>query len=104
MNVALLLKLIDNLAGQIVGVVLFNGSPSHESETVLNLVSTSLPSARWLEEVEGKMNSTAAARALLVRSTLAWITGIILLIATLMGVRLDMNKVLFYLLVLWKLV
>lgn len=40
---------------------------------------------RWLVE-EAKVNSTIH-EVILVRTTLAWITGIILLIATLMGVN-----------------
>jgi hypothetical protein len=40
--------------------------------------------ARWLEEVNS-LNTTIAEVAL-VRRTLAWITGIILLVSTLMGV------------------
>lgn len=73
-------------AGQIVGVIFFNGAPSQDSETVLNLMFTSQPSPRWL--AESKSNATMAAEVVLVRRTLAWLTGIILLIATLLGVRL----------------
>lgn len=68
------------------GVILSNGTPSQESETVLNVMFTSHTSARWLEETTGSSNSTIVAEVLLVRRTLAWFTGIILLVATIMGV------------------
>jgi len=78
--------------GQIVGIILFNGSPVPESETVLNLMSTSSPSSRWLAEgVEGSINVPAFARIALVRLTLAWLTGIILIIATLFGIYFLVN-------------
>lgn len=84
---------IDDWAGQIVGVVFFNETPSPQSESVLNLMYTSRPSPRMLAETEGSRNATlAAAEVLLVRRTLAWLTGIILIIATLFGVRLYVNK------------
>ncbi|KAK1592520.1 hypothetical protein Q3G72_026282 [Acer saccharum] len=89
-------KLVDSLQtaykGQIVGVILFNGSPLPESETVLNLMSTSSPSSRWLAEgVEGSINVPAIAKIVLVRLTLAWVTGIILIIATLFGIYFLVN-------------
>lgn len=88
-------KMFDSLQttykGQIVGVILFNGSPLPESETVLNLMSTSLPSPRWLVEVEASKNATIIAEVMLVRRTLAWLTGIILLIATLIGIYFLLN-------------
>ncbi|XP_059632185.1 uncharacterized protein LOC132274859 [Cornus florida] len=72
--------------GQIVGVILFNGTPPSKSEMMLNTVVTSRPSPRWLEEIKGSTNSTAVAEVMLVRRILAWITGIILIIATLLGI------------------
>ncbi|XP_071706484.1 uncharacterized protein [Rutidosis leptorrhynchoides] len=72
--------------GQIVGVVVFNGSPAEESDMMLSVKYTTRPSPRWLEEKEGSRDSVLIAEVLLVRRTLAWITGIILLISTLMGV------------------
>lgn len=75
-------------AGQIVGVVLFNARPAPESETALNVMLASRPSARWLEETKAPTNTTMKEVAL-VRKTLAWLTGIILIIATLLGVRLS---------------
>jgi hypothetical protein len=44
-----------------------------------------------LEETKTPSNGTIAEVAL-VRMTLAWITGIVLIIATLLGVRLSNNK------------
>ncbi|THG00814.1 hypothetical protein TEA_016876 [Camellia sinensis var. sinensis] len=85
-------KIFDSLQavykGQIVGVILCNGTPLPESETLLNVMITSRPSARWLEETTGPPNSTTIAEIVLVRWTLAWITGIILVIATLLGAYL----------------
>ncbi|GMP77837.1 hypothetical protein CsSME_00033979 [Camellia sinensis var. sinensis] len=88
-------KIFDSLQavykGQIVGVILCNGTPLPESETLLNVMITSRPSARWLEETTGPPNSTTIAEIVLVRWTLAWITGIILVIATLLGIYFLMN-------------
>ncbi|PWA89839.1 type 1 membrane protein [Artemisia annua] len=83
-------KIYDSLQarykGQIVGVVTFNGSPAKESDTVLPVKFTTRPSSRMLEEVEGSHDAAILiVEVLLVRRTLAWITGIILLISTLMG-------------------
>ncbi|KAI3798172.1 hypothetical protein L1987_33441 [Smallanthus sonchifolius] len=72
--------------GRIVGVVVFNGSPAKKSDTMLTLNYTKQASPRWLEEKQGSHDAALIAEMLLVRRTLAWITGIILLIATLMGV------------------
>ncbi|KAH7573059.1 hypothetical protein JRO89_XS03G0059800 [Xanthoceras sorbifolium] len=93
---ATLSKIFDSLQtaykGRIVGVTLFNMTPMPESETVLNLISTSSsPSPRWLAEAEGSINATTIAEVLLVRWTLAWLTGIILVIATLMGIYFLLN-------------
>lgn len=84
-------KIFDSLQtaykGQIVGVILFNATPQSESKTMLTVTYTSRPSPRWLEEEKTLPNSTAIiAEVLLVRTTLAWITGIILLISTLLGI------------------
>jgi hypothetical protein len=90
-NYGCITKTNDNWAGQIAGVIFFNTAPASESETVLDVVLTSQPSARWLEETKTPSNGTIAEVAL-VRMTLAWITGIVLIIATLLGVRLSNNK------------
>ncbi|PSS35697.1 Protein transport protein like [Actinidia chinensis var. chinensis] len=77
--------------GQIVGVILFSGTASQESETLLNVMFTSQRPARWLEETKGSSGQTIDVEVLLVRTILAWLTGIILLIATLMGIYSLMN-------------
>ncbi|XP_057486184.1 uncharacterized protein LOC130772309 isoform X2 [Actinidia eriantha] len=79
--------------GQIVGVILFSGTgtASQESETLLNVMFTSQRPARWLEEAKGSSGQTIDVEVLLVRTILAWLTGIILLIATLMGIYFLMN-------------
>ncbi|KAI3775957.1 hypothetical protein L1987_45717 [Smallanthus sonchifolius] len=87
-------KIYDSLQttykGEIVWIVVFTSSPAKESNMMLNIKLTTRASPRWLEE-EKEGSRDAAARALiaevlLVRRTLAWITGIILIIATLMGI------------------
>ncbi|KAI3892720.1 hypothetical protein MKX03_020771 [Papaver bracteatum] len=70
--------------GQIVGVILFPGVSLLESEAFLNVKFTSHTS-RLLEEKALTASSTLIVEILLVRRTLAWITGIILLISTLLG-------------------
>ncbi|MBA0780070.1 hypothetical protein Gotri_004212 [Gossypium trilobum] len=72
--------------GQIVGVIVFNGVPLPESKTLMNVIYTSRSSPRWLADTKSSANTTLAAQVL-VRRTLAWITGVVLLIATLLGVR-----------------
>lgn len=76
------------MAGQIVGVILFYGSPPTQSGKMLNTMFSSQSSARLLVETEDPYNVTDI-QVLLVRRTLAWLTGIILLISTLLGVRSD---------------
>ncbi|KAF5736653.1 hypothetical protein HS088_TW14G00801 [Tripterygium wilfordii] len=87
-------KVFDSLQsaykGEIVGVVLLSGTPPLESETMLNVMFTSRPSARWLVESKESTNSTIA-EVVLVRQTLAWLTGIILIIATLLGIHFLLN-------------
>ncbi|KAM7466078.1 hypothetical protein LguiB_013640 [Lonicera macranthoides] len=87
-------KIFDSLQtaykGQIVGVILFNEKPQ-TSEKVLKVKVTSRPSARWLEEKKASANATMIAEVVLVRRVLAWITGIILIIATLLGIYFLMN-------------
>ncbi|XP_071713335.1 uncharacterized protein [Rutidosis leptorrhynchoides] len=78
--------------GEIVGVILLSGSDNKESETMLTLNFGSRPSSRWLEETKGGMpDSTRIAEVVLVRRTLAWLSGFILIIATLLGIHFLMN-------------
>ncbi|KAJ6961721.1 hypothetical protein NC652_000611 [Populus alba x Populus x berolinensis] len=87
-------KMFDSLQtaykGQIAGVIFFNTAPASESETMLDITLTSRPSARWLEETKTPSIGTIAEVAL-VRMTLAWITGIVLIIATLLGIYYLLN-------------
>ncbi|GMI96124.1 putative type 1 membrane protein [Hibiscus trionum] len=91
---ATLSKIFDSLQtayeGQIVGVIVFNEASHPESKTLMNVITTSRPSPRWLEETKSPTNTTLAAQVL-VRRTLAWVTGIVLLIATLLGVYFLLN-------------
>ncbi|KAI3746914.1 hypothetical protein L6452_09356 [Arctium lappa] len=88
-------KIYDSLQttykGQIVGVIVFNGSPGEESDSMLTVKFTTRPSPRWLEEKGSHADAIRIAEVILVRRTLAWITGIILIIATLMGICFLMN-------------
>ncbi|KAJ6428309.1 hypothetical protein OIU84_023684 [Salix udensis] len=87
-------KMLDSIQaaykGQIAGVIFLNTSPASESETMLNVILTSRPSARWLEETKTPSTGTIIELAL-VRMTLAWITGIVLVIATLLGIYYLLN-------------
>ncbi|CAN6722568.1 unnamed protein product [Malus baccata var. baccata] len=91
---ATLSKIFDSLEnaykGQIVGAILFNGVAPVESGKMLNVMYTSRSYARLLAEKEG-LNNTKIVQVLLVRRTLAWITGIILIISTLLGVCFLLN-------------
>ncbi|KAL0548036.1 hypothetical protein IC582_012475 [Cucumis melo] len=69
--------------GQIVGVIYFSGSSSPKAGKGLTVMFSPRLTPRWLVE-DAKINTTIH-EVILVRTTLAWITGIILLIATLMG-------------------
>ncbi|XP_050219003.1 uncharacterized protein LOC126669558 [Mercurialis annua] len=73
--------------GQIVGVIISSEISSPESEKMLDVVLTARPSARWLAETEGSSVTNASLlEVVLVRTILAWLTGIILIIATLLGI------------------
>ncbi|KAK2394618.1 putative type 1 membrane protein [Trifolium repens] len=71
--------------GQIVGIIYCQTATPQESGKKFDVIFTPphYHAARWLEEVNS-LNTTIAEVAL-VRRTLAWITGIILLVSTLMG-------------------
>ncbi|CAN6990510.1 unnamed protein product [Brassica rapa subsp. trilocularis] len=72
--------------GQIVGVIVLDERVNHESANLLSVGSSSRSSARSMAEVEGVPSGAIIAQVILVRLTLAWLTGIILLIATILGV------------------
>ncbi|PON63751.1 hypothetical protein PanWU01x14_129070 [Parasponia andersonii] len=82
-------ELQDAYKGQIVGVFFFSGEASLESSKMLDVVFSPQQSARSLAETEDPHD--AVQEVLLVRRTLAWITGIILLISTLIGIHFLLN-------------
>ncbi|EOA30896.1 hypothetical protein CARUB_v10014043mg [Capsella rubella] len=86
---ATLSKLFDLLEtshkGQIVGVIVLDERVNQVSANLLS-IGSSHSSARSMAEVEGIPSAIIIAQVLLVRLTLAWLTGIILLIATILGV------------------
>ncbi|XP_010935972.1 uncharacterized protein [Elaeis guineensis] len=86
-----LAKLFDLLrtayGGKLVLITMSNEEPSSHSGAMLD-VTFSARISRWLEE-ESTTNSTS--EVLLVRRSLAWITGVILLVSTIIGVYLLLN-------------
>ncbi|KZV45760.1 hypothetical protein F511_33365 [Dorcoceras hygrometricum] len=87
-------KIFDSLQaayqGQICGVIVEGGPATSELETIFHVKVASQSSARWLEETVPSVDPIKIAEVAFVRMTLAWITGIILLIATLLGVSFSM--------------
>ncbi|KAF3457664.1 hypothetical protein FNV43_RR02322 [Rhamnella rubrinervis] len=79
----------DAYKGHLVGIISFYRLSSPESSKMLNVKFVPRPSARWLEETKPSHDSLQ--EVVLVRRTLAWITGIILIIATLLGVYFLVN-------------
>jgi hypothetical protein len=76
--------------GQIVGVIFCSRIAQAESGKMLNVALVSRPSPRWLAE-KTEPSIAALIEVELVRRTLAWLTGIILLIATLLGIYFLVN-------------
>ncbi|GAA0164845.1 hypothetical protein LIER_20389 [Lithospermum erythrorhizon] len=74
--------------GQIVGVILSTGGSLPDSKNMLMVESTSRTSSRSLKE---EVSPLIILEVALVRKSIAWITGIILLIATLLGVHFLLN-------------
>ncbi|KAK4356861.1 hypothetical protein RND71_022471 [Anisodus tanguticus] len=83
-------SLTEAYKGQIVGVIVCNETPS-VAESLFNVIFTSQSSARWLDEAKALPNATAIEEIILVRRTVAWITGILLIIATLLGIYFLLN-------------
>lgn len=78
------------MTGQIVGVICSHGS---ESGRMFNVKFARQSIARLLAESKDAKDPRAAiVEVILVRRVLAWITGIILIIATLLGVRSHFNE------------
>ncbi|KAL8162888.1 hypothetical protein V2J09_014377 [Rumex salicifolius] len=78
------------LKDKVVAVIVFKEEQSSHQEELLNVVSGLGPSARFLEDAKTSSISTKVAEVALVRLTLAWITGIVFIVATLLGVYLLM--------------
>ncbi|VVA97916.1 unnamed protein product [Arabis nemorensis] len=76
-------------SGQIVGVIVLDERVNQESANLLTVGSSSRSSARSMAEVEGIPSPIIIAQVLLVRLTLTWLTGIILLIATILGLNIE---------------
>ncbi|EOY05327.1 Type 1 membrane protein, putative isoform 2 [Theobroma cacao] len=89
LQLATISKIFDSLLTAYEAIV-FNGVPQPESKTLMNVMFTSRPSPRWLAEKIRSQNTTDAAQVL-VRRTLAWVTGLVLVIATLLGVYFLLN-------------
>ncbi|OAY67365.1 hypothetical protein ACMD2_00370 [Ananas comosus] len=77
----------NSYGGKIVGVVIFNKEHTAHVGAMIDVVFP-LRISRWLDEVS-QANSTDSVT--LVRRTLAWTTGIILLVSTILGVCFLMN-------------
>ncbi|KAL4190394.1 hypothetical protein AMTRI_Chr07g75460 [Amborella trichopoda] len=86
-------KLFDSLQssfqGHIIATLIIHEKRDPASKPILGLKS-SFQDRRWLEEA-APTNVTAIAEVLLVRSSLAWITGVILVISTLIGLYFMFN-------------
>ncbi|KAJ1420888.1 hypothetical protein SESBI_14036 [Sesbania bispinosa] len=75
--------------GQIVGIIYCQTATPQESSKKFDVIFTPHHTARWLEEI--KALNTTGPEVVLVRTTLAWVTGIILLVSTLMGICYLLN-------------
>ncbi|RDX97329.1 hypothetical protein CR513_19912 [Mucuna pruriens] len=75
--------------GQIVGIIYCNMATTQESGKKFDVIFTPRHTARWLAETNA-LNATLP-EVVLVRRTLAWITGIILLVSTLTGICYLLN-------------
>lgn len=75
--------------GQIVGVIYSHSRTTQELGKTLDVVFTSHHAARLL--VEDKALNASLAEVVLVRRTLAWVTGLILLLSTLIGIYYLLN-------------
>ncbi|XP_051133346.1 uncharacterized protein LOC127252995 [Andrographis paniculata] len=85
-------SLLEAYQGEIVGVIAQGGPSELELENRFRVTISPRSSPRWLQETTAPMaNITEIAEIVFVRRTLAWITGIILVIATLLGIHFLMN-------------
>ncbi|KAK7332585.1 hypothetical protein VNO80_29338 [Phaseolus coccineus] len=74
---------------QIVGIIYCHVATTQELEKKFDVIFTPRHTARWLAETSA-LNATLP-EVVLVRRTLAWVTGIILLVSTLMGICYLLN-------------
>ena len=74
-----------DLAGELVGIILVNDDEDVVGPSVgVERLEQTFRSGRGLEEIS-QFNTTIA-EVILVRTTLAWVTGVILLLSALIGV------------------
>ncbi|KAH9616678.1 hypothetical protein KSS87_014323 [Heliosperma pusillum] len=74
--------------GEAVAVLLFGKYHSSQPQRMLDVSFASSSSARFLEEVKPTLSPTFVEEVILVRLTVAWATGIILIIAFIIGAYL----------------
>ncbi|CAJ1962990.1 unnamed protein product [Sphenostylis stenocarpa] len=90
---ATLSKIVSSLQeaykGQIVGIIYCHVASTQEFKKKFDVIFTPHHTARWLAETS-TVNATLP-EVVLVRRTLAWVTGIILLVSTLMGICYLLN-------------
>ncbi|BAT87696.1 hypothetical protein LR48_Vigan09g180500 [Vigna angularis] len=90
---ATLSKIVSSLQeaykGQIVGIIYCHVATTEELEKKFDVIFTPHHTARWLAETSA-LNATLP-EVVLVRRTLAWVTGILLLVSTLMGICYLLN-------------
>lgn len=88
---------ISLLAGKFVGMITHRGEVNPEQESIFQFTVTTRQSARLLQEAKISPGLIILAEIAFVRFTLAWITGIILLIATILGVIFLLTLAIYYL-------
>ncbi|KAL1542965.1 hypothetical protein AAHA92_19994 [Salvia divinorum] len=88
-------KMLDSLQeayqGKIVGVIAHRGWVDSEQENMFHFTVNTRSSARSLQQTKLSPEKIIIAEVAFVRITLAWITGIILLIATILGIYFLLN-------------
>ncbi|XP_042010716.1 uncharacterized protein LOC121759248 isoform X2 [Salvia splendens] len=88
-------KMLDSLQeayqGKIVGVIAHMGWVDSEQENMFHFTVNTRSSARSLQQTKLSPGKIIIAEIAFVRMTLAWITGIILLIATILGIYFLLN-------------
>ncbi|TKY72397.1 hypothetical protein E2542_SST01137 [Spatholobus suberectus] len=82
-------SLQESYKGQIVGIIYCHVATTQESGKKFDVIFTPHHTARWMAETNA-VNATLP-EVVLVRRTLAWVTGIILLVSTLIGICYLLN-------------